>query len=116
MLDLVNVEYDMRIPNNVSLSKDKCVQKALEKWHPGYINWWNDMIPGEFQESLVYLRIAVSVDSKGWAKFDYVKMPEYRWAFCWYRKSKAALSPVANIWANRPCRKCPANTASCYSG
>src|SRR5215472_12208300 len=25
------------------------------------------------------LRTAVSVDPKGWAKFDYVRMPEYRW-------------------------------------
>ena len=79
MLDLVNVEYDTLIPNNVNLSQDKRVQKALEKWHPGYINWWNDLIPQEFQNSLVYLRTAVSVDPKGWAKFDYVKMPEYRW-------------------------------------
>lgn len=79
MPDLVNVEYDTLIPNNVNLSQDKRVQKALEKWHPGYINWWNDLIPKEFQNSLVYLRTAVSVDPKGWAKFDYVKMPEYRW-------------------------------------
>ena len=28
---------------------------------------------------MVYLRTAVSVDPKGWAKFDYVKMPDYRW-------------------------------------
>ena len=77
MLDIV--EYDTLIPNNVSLSSDRRVLKALEKWHPGYINWWNDLIPQNFQESLVYLRTAVSVDPKGWAKFDYVKMPEYRW-------------------------------------
>ena len=25
------------------------------------------------------MRTAVSVDPKGWAKFDYVRMPEYRW-------------------------------------
>jgi benzoyl-CoA 2,3-dioxygenase component B len=55
------------------------VLKALEKWHPGYLNWWNNMGPDGFQESLVYLRTAVSVDPKGWAKFGYVKMPEYRW-------------------------------------
>ncbi|MFZ1813687.1 MAG: benzoyl-CoA 2,3-epoxidase subunit BoxB [Rhizobiaceae bacterium] len=79
MADLLNVEYDTLIPNNVSLSSDRRVLKALEKWHPGYINWWNDLIPRNFQESLVYLRTAVSVDPKGWAKFDYVKMPEYRW-------------------------------------
>jgi benzoyl-CoA 2,3-dioxygenase component B len=79
MLDLINVSYDTLIPNNVGLSQDKRVLKALEKWHPGYINWWNDLIPDNFQKSLVYLRTAVSVDPKGWAKFDYVKMPDYRW-------------------------------------
>ena len=79
MQDLINVSYDTQIPNNVNLSSDRRVLKALEKWHPGYINWWNDLIPRDFQESLVYLRTAVSVDPKGWTKFDYVKMPDYRW-------------------------------------
>ena len=51
MLDLINVSYDTQIPNNVGLSSDKKVLKALEKWHPGYINWWNDLIPQNFQES-----------------------------------------------------------------
>ena len=37
------------------------------------------MGPEGFQDSLVYLRTAISVDPKGWAKFDYVRMPEYRW-------------------------------------
>ena len=35
MLDLINVDYDTMIPNNVGLSGDKRVLKALEKWHPG---------------------------------------------------------------------------------
>jgi benzoyl-CoA 2,3-dioxygenase component B len=79
MTDVVNVDYTSKIPNNVGLTEDRQVLKALEGWHPGYLDWWNDMGPAGFQESLVYLRTAVSVDSKGWAKFDYVKMPEYRW-------------------------------------
>ncbi len=79
MSDLINVSYDTQIPNNVGLSSDKRVLKALEKWHPGYISWWNDLLPEKFQKSLIYLRTAVSVDPKGWAKFDYVKMPDYRW-------------------------------------
>ncbi len=79
MSDILNVSYDTQIPNNVGLSSDRRVLRALEKWHPGYLNWWNDLIPEQFQRSLVYLRTAVSVDPKGWAKFDYVKMPEYRW-------------------------------------
>ena len=80
MADLVNVDYNTSIPNNVNLSEDRRVLKALEKWHPGYLNWWNRSgSRQEFQESLVYLRTAVSVDPKGWAKFGYVRMPEYRW-------------------------------------
>jgi len=79
MADLVNVDYNTSIPNNVNLADDRRVLKALEKWHPGYLNWWNNMGPDGFQESLVYLRTAVSVDPKGWAKFGYVRMPEYRW-------------------------------------
>jgi benzoyl-CoA 2,3-dioxygenase component B len=79
MPDGMNVDYDGLIPNNVNLSGDARVRKALETWHPGYIDWWKDMGPEGFQESLVYLRTAISVDPKGWAKFDYVRMPEYKW-------------------------------------
>ncbi len=73
------IDYDGLIPNNVNLAGDARVKRALERWHPGYIDWWKDLGPEGFQESLVYLRTAVSVDAKGWAKFDYVRMPEYRW-------------------------------------
>jgi benzoyl-CoA oxygenase B subunit len=78
-MNIAQVDYDGLIPNNVALGQDVRVKRALEKWHPGYLNWWNDMGPEGFQDSLVYLRTAVSVDPKGWAKFDYVRMPEYRW-------------------------------------
>ncbi|MDP2294719.1 MAG: benzoyl-CoA 2,3-epoxidase subunit BoxB [Pseudolabrys sp.] len=78
-MNIAAVDYDGLIPNNVALGQDLRVKHALEKWHPGYISWWNDMGPEGFQESLVYLRTAISVDPKGWAKFDYVRMPEYRW-------------------------------------
>lgn len=78
-MDTNAVSYDTSIPNNVGLSNDRRVLKALEKWHPGYIDWWMDMGPNGFQEKDVYLRTAVTVDIDGWAKFGYVKMPEYRW-------------------------------------
>src|SRR5512137_156003 len=78
-MNIAQVDYDGLIPNNVALGQDVRVKRALEKWHPGYIDWWNDMGPEGFQKSLVYLRTAVSVDPKGWAKFDYVRMPKYRW-------------------------------------
>lgn len=79
MPDGMTIDYDGLIPNNVNLATDQRVRKALETWHPGYIDWWKDMGPEGFQQSLVYLRTAIGVDPKGWAKFDYVKMPEYKW-------------------------------------
>src|SRR5689334_19053255 len=78
-MNIAQVDYDGLIPNNVALGQDVRVKHALEKWHPGYLDWWQDMGPDGFQESQVYLRTAVSVDPKGWAKFDYVHMPEYKW-------------------------------------
>ena len=68
-----------KIPNNVNLSSDKRLQRALEQWQPAFINWWKDMGPEGFQSKEVYLRTAVSVDVDGWAIFDHVKMPDYRW-------------------------------------
>jgi benzoyl-CoA 2,3-dioxygenase component B len=70
--------YD-RIPNNVNLSEDKRLQRALERWLPNYLDWWREMGPEGFQEKDVYLRTATSVEPDGWAHFDYVKMPGYRW-------------------------------------
>ncbi len=37
------------------------------------------MGPEGFQQKDVWLRTAVAVDAEGWAHFDYVKMPDYRW-------------------------------------
>jgi benzoyl-CoA 2,3-dioxygenase component B len=79
MSDAMNVDYDGLIPNNVGLNADPRLRRALESWHPGYLDWWQARGPEGFQESLVYLRTAVSVDPEGWAKFGYVRMPEYRW-------------------------------------
>ncbi len=79
MPESLDITYDTKIPNNVGLSSDRRVLKALEHWHPGYLDWWKSMGPEGFQDVSVYLRTAVSVDPTGWAKFDYVKMPEYRW-------------------------------------
>ena len=68
-----------KIPNNVDLSNDPQLQRALEKWLPNFLSWWNEMGPEGFQGCDVYLRTAVSVEPEGWAHFDYVKMPDYRW-------------------------------------
>ena len=69
-----------KIPNNVDLSSNKRLQRALEHWQPKYIQWWKDMGPQGFQDHhRVYVRTAISVDPEGWAHFEYVKLPEYRW-------------------------------------
>ena len=73
------VDYDALIPNNVGLADDPKLKRALETWHPGYIDWWMAMGPEGFQMTDVYLRTAISVEKEGWAKFRYVKMPQYRW-------------------------------------
>src|SRR5439155_16614739 len=44
-----------------------------------YLDWWREMGPEGFQARDVYLRTAISVDPQGWAHFDWVKMPDYRW-------------------------------------
>jgi benzoyl-CoA 2,3-dioxygenase component B len=73
------IDYTEKIPNNVDLGRDRVLQRALEHWQPAYLNWWYDMGPSESNAFEVYLRTATSVEPSGWAQFDYVRMPEYRW-------------------------------------
>ena len=73
------VDQQSKIPNNVDLHHDKRLQRALEQWQPNYLQWWMEMGPTDFQAKDVYLRTAISVDADGWAHFDWVKMPDYRW-------------------------------------
>jgi benzoyl-CoA 2,3-epoxidase subunit B len=75
----MSIDYNERIPNNVNLSDNRRLQRALESWQPKFQNWWSEMGPEGFQVQDIYLRTAVSVDAKGWANFGYVKMPDYRW-------------------------------------
>jgi benzoyl-CoA 2,3-dioxygenase component B len=67
------------IPNNVDLGSDRKLLRALEKWQPNFKQWWMEMGPDGFQQDDIYLRTAIDVDPKGWATYDYVKMPDYRW-------------------------------------
>ncbi|RME81927.1 MAG: benzoyl-CoA 2,3-epoxidase subunit BoxB, partial [Planctomycetota bacterium] len=67
------------IPNNVNLSQNRKLKRALEAWHPKFMKWWMEKGPAYYQDKDIYLRTAVSVEPSGWAEFKYVKMPEYRW-------------------------------------
>ncbi len=49
----VEISYDDVIPNNVALSSDKQLQRALETWRPKYLDWWGDMGPVGYQQSEV---------------------------------------------------------------
>jgi benzoyl-CoA 2,3-dioxygenase component B len=76
---MTTIDYSERIPNNVNLADDRRLLRALERWQPEFLNWWQEMGPVDHQDAEVFLRTAVSVDREGWANFDYVKMPDYRW-------------------------------------
>ncbi|MEU1513869.1 benzoyl-CoA 2,3-epoxidase subunit BoxB [Streptomyces sp. NPDC005811] len=72
------IDYDSRIPNNVGLADDRRLRRALEGWQPKFLDWWGEMGPA-LENRGVYLRTAVSVGRDGWAHFDHVDVPDYRW-------------------------------------
>ena len=107
MNDFNAVDYDSKIPNNVQLSADRTLQRALEKWLPQYLEWWQTMGPNGFQDLEVYLRTAISVEPEGWAKFAYVKMPEYRWGILLAPKEEGRTIPFGKfkgepVWQEIP--------------
>jgi benzoyl-CoA 2,3-dioxygenase component B len=61
----MNIDYDQKIPNNVDLSSDRTLQRALEHWQPEFLNWWREMGPEGSNDHDVYLRTATSVDRRG---------------------------------------------------
>ena len=75
----MSIDYRERIPNNVGLTDDRRLQRALEQWLPRYQTWWRELGPVESHAFDVYLRTAISVEPGGWANFGYVRMPDYRW-------------------------------------
>jgi len=77
--EMTIVDIDSKIPNNVDLASDRRLQRALEQWQPRFLDWWRELGPVAYQQSPVYLRTAIGVGQDGWANFDYVTMPEYRW-------------------------------------
>jgi len=75
----MSIDYGQKIPNNVNLSNDRTLQRALEHWQPHFLDWWREMGPNDFASADVYLRTATGVDAQGWASYGAVKMPDYRW-------------------------------------
>ena len=75
----MSIDYAERIPNNVGLADDRRLRRALESWLPSYLDWWRAVGPPVGDAAQVYLRTAVGVDAGGWAHYDFVAMPDYRW-------------------------------------
>ena len=73
------INYNERIPNNVDLADNRRLQRALEAWQPEFLNWWHELGPEGTRNFDIYLRTAISVEPEGWANYDFVKMPDYRW-------------------------------------
>jgi benzoyl-CoA 2,3-epoxidase subunit B len=78
-MSMSSVDIDAKIPNNVDLASDRRLQRALESWQPKFLDWWNELGPVSYQRNPVYLRTAIAVGQEGWAHFDHVPMPDYRW-------------------------------------
>jgi benzoyl-CoA 2,3-epoxidase subunit B len=78
MLMTTAPDYAEKIPNNVGLSDDRRLQRALESWQPDFLSWWESMGPA-LPTRDVYLRTAVNVGREGWAHFAHVPMRDYRW-------------------------------------
>ena len=74
----MSIDYSEKIPNNVDLAGDRRLQRALEGWQPKFLNWWAEMGP-VLDTKDVYLRTAINVGRDGWAHFDHVPLPDYRW-------------------------------------
>jgi benzoyl-CoA 2,3-epoxidase subunit B len=108
----VEVDYDDLIPNNVDLSSDRQLKRALEQWQPEYIDWWKAMGPDGFQASDVYLRTAVGVDPAGWAKFGHVKMPDYRWGILLAPEAEGRTIPFGKHKGEPVWREVPAEYRS----
>src|SRR5690348_8524631 len=73
------IDYYEQIPNNVGLSDNRVLQRALEQWQPRFLDWWREMGPTDFNAADCYLRTATGVDAQGWATYGSLKMPDYRW-------------------------------------
>lgn len=76
---MASIDYSERIPNNVAISDDPRLKRALDSWHPAFLDWWSEVGPQVHKQDEIYLRTATSTHPGGWANYGYVKMPEYRW-------------------------------------
>lgn len=104
---MAKVDLAARIPNNVDLSSDRRLQRALEDWQPRFFDWWMEMGPEGFQADQVYLRTAIDVGRDGWAHFDHVRMPEYRWGIFLAPAEEGRVIPCGDHFGQPAWQKVP---------
>jgi benzoyl-CoA 2,3-dioxygenase component B len=73
------IDYSQQIPNNIELSDNRRLLKALESWQPKFMRWWHELGPLGFQGDDVYLRTALTTDIRRDSAWGYVRLPDYRW-------------------------------------
>ena len=102
-----------KIPNNVDLKRQQAAPARAREVAAGYIDWWNEMGPTDFQDRTTSTCAPPSASIKGgWANFDYVKMPDYRWGIFLAEPIETARSTSATTSASRPGTRCPARCAT----
>jgi len=78
-MNIMNVDYSTKIPNNVISHEDRQVLKAWKAGTPVYMTGGLTWVRRDSSNRWLYLRTAYSVRSARLGQFDYVKMPDYRW-------------------------------------
>ena len=106
----MSIDYNERIPNNVDLSENKRLQRALEAWQPELHRWWRELGPEGLQENDVYLRTAISVD-EGLGALRLREDAGLPLGHLPGRRRSPARSRSATTRASRSGRRCRANTA-----
>jgi benzoyl-CoA 2,3-epoxidase subunit B len=73
------IDRNAVIPNNVGLEDRPTLAKTLAQFKGDYMKWWRECGPQGFDAADCYLRMPVAADARGWASYEYVKLPEFRW-------------------------------------
>src|SRR5437868_7122065 len=76
---MLDIDRGAAIPNNVGLEDRPALAHTLAQFRGEYMKWWGECGPQGFNAADCYLRMPVAADARGWASYEYVKLPEFRW-------------------------------------
>ena len=52
---MASIDYSERIPNNVGLSEDRRLRRALEAWHPKFADRWSELGPTGVSANAIWM-------------------------------------------------------------